>query len=106
MTSLVIPIKRPTADRPPMTLKRLLESLSLLESTISWLGKHQVCVIGFGCRHRPLVTVAAHPAVYMLAKGSAERIGIEQVGMLRHETWRFAAPGNVEVLWEEVTCVH
>ena len=107
MNALIIPIARPTASRPPMTLKRLVESLPKIESTIDWLISHQICVLGFGCcRSGPVVTVAAHPSVYMLARGEAERIGIDQRGLLRHETWRFAARGCVDVMWEEVVCVH
>ena len=107
MTTLIIPIERPTAARPPMTLKRLVESLPKIEATVEWLLKHQICILGFGCGRRgPFVTVAAHPTVYFLAKGEAESIGHDQRGALRHETWSFFARGNVEVLWEEVTCVH
>lgn len=95
------------ADKPPLTLPQFMASLALIESTMAWLLGRQIAILGFGCtRKGPLITVAAHPAVYMAAKGSAERRGYRQVGALRHELWAFSARGGVEVCWEEVVCVH
>lgn len=94
-------------DRAPLTVPQFMASLALIESTMTWLLGRQIAVIGFGCTRRgPLITVAPHPAVYMAAKGTAERRSIRQVGALRHELWTFAARGGVEVCWEEVVCVH
>lgn len=94
-------------DRAPLTVPQFLASLALIESTMTWLLGKQIAILGFGCtRQGPLITVAAHPAVYMAAKGSAERRSFRQVGALRHELWTFAARGGVEVCWEEVVCVY
>lgn len=103
--SNVHPIK--AAEQGPTTLVRFLASLSLIETTIAWLLSKHVSVIGFGCtRFGPVITVAAHPAAYVAAKGAAERRGYRQIGQLRYERWSFKARGDVEVTWEEVVCVH
>lgn len=91
----------------PMTLSQFMASLGLIESTIDWLSRNHVSVIGFGCtRNGPVITVAPHPSVYIAGKGEAERIGYRQIGALRHELWSFKARGDVVVCWEEVVCVH
>lgn len=106
MSATIHPFRR-AADRPPITLTQFMASLALIEATMAWLVSNNLCVIGFGCtRHGPLITIAAQPAAYKLAKGSAERRGYRQIGALRHETWSFSAQGGVEVCWEEVVCVH
>lgn len=93
--------------RPPLTLEQFIASLGLIESTMAWLMARQISILGFGCtRLGPCITVAAHPAVYMAAKGTAERRSYQQVGALRHELWSFAARGGVDLLWEEVVCTH
>ena len=106
MSALVIPFERP-AERSPMTLAGVLAALPRIEHTMAWLGRHQIAVIGFGCtRKGPVVTVAAHPAVYMLAHGRAERREQKQVGAVRHEMWSFPTDNQVDIVWEEVVCVH
>lgn len=95
----------PRRHDQPLTLQQFMGTLSLIEQTMDWLIKNNVSIVAFGCNRRgPTINVAAHPAAYMLAKGSAERLSYRQVGLLRHEVWAFVARGGVEIAWEEVVC--
>jgi len=95
------------ARRAPLTLAQFMASLAVIEATMAWLLGKRIAILGFGCtRSGPVITVAAHPAVYMAAKGSAERRSYRQIGALRHELWTFSARGGVEICWEETVCAH
>lgn len=90
----------------PLTLQQMLAGVREIEHTANWLLTHQICVLGFRCsRLGLLITVAPHPRIYILAKGTAERCEFRQIGALRYERWEFAR-STVRVTWEEVVCVH
>lgn len=109
MSALLIPLRRheplPALGHGRMTLAGVFAALPKIERAMDWLTKHHVAVVGFGCtRKGPVVTVAAHPAVYILAHGRAERREQRQAGATRHETWSFATDEGVDIVWEETVC--
>ena len=93
--------------RPPLNIRQASLALVAIEHTLNWLDRHQVCHrgFGFGPQGAEILAVAC-PTLYMLAKGAAERCGIEQVGAYCFEVWSFRNKEGVEIFWQEVVCVH
>ena len=83
----------------------LTDAQTRIERCSQWLAENGVCVLAFTgtTLHDPIIVAAAHPKVWMLFSGRAERTGYRQDAALRYETWEGSDQINqVRVRWQEV----